>query len=76
MERGKGNGDVGRGTGNGGRGTGDGERGKGDGGRGMGDRKRVRGTRNGPAVIGHSCCGVPANVLSVCLFVFFAKRIK
>ena len=22
-----------------------------------------------PAVIGHSCCGVPANVLSVCLFV-------
>ena len=67
-----------RGTWDGGRGTGDGdgERGKGDGGRGMGDRKRVRGTRNGPAVIGHSCCGVPANVLSVCLFVFFAKRIK
>ena len=24
---------------------------------------------SGPAVIGHSCCGVPANVLSVCLFV-------
>ena len=23
-----------------------------------------------PAVIGHSCCEVPANVLSVCLFVF------
>ena len=22
-----------------------------------------------PAVIGHSCCGVPANVLYVCLFV-------
>ena len=22
-----------------------------------------------PAVIGHSCCGVPANILSVCLFV-------
>ena len=21
-----------------------------------------------PAVIGHNCCGVPANVLSVCLF--------
>ena len=32
----------------------------------------------GPAVIGHSCCGVPANVLSVCLFVclFLAKLIK
>ena len=30
-----------------------------------------------PAVIGHSCCGVPANVLSVCLFVcFLAKLIK
>ena len=27
-----------------------------------------------PAVIGHSCCGVPANVLSVCLF--FAKLIN
>ena len=26
---------------------------------------------SGPAVIGHSCCGVPANVLSVCLFVCF-----
>ena len=24
---------------------------------------------SGPAVIGHSCCGVPAKVLSVCLFV-------
>ena len=37
-------------------------------------------TINGPAVIGHSCCGVPANVLSVCLFVclfvFLAKLIK
>ena len=31
---------------------------------------------SGPAVIGHSCCGVPANVLSVCLFVFWAKLIK
>ena len=59
-----------------GKGKGDGERGTGDGERGTGVRKRVRGTRNGPAVIGHSCCGVPANVLSVCLFVFFAKRIK
>ena len=30
-----------------------------------------------PAVIGHSCCGVPANVLSVCLFVFGeANKIK
>ena len=31
-----------------------------------------------PAVIGHSCCGVPANVLSVSLFVclFLAKLIK
>ena len=29
-------------------------------------------------MIGHSCCGVPANVLSVCLFVcfFLAKLIK
>ena len=26
---------------------------------------------SGPAVVGHSCCGVPANVLSVCLFGFF-----
>ena len=26
-------------------------------------------TINGPAVIGYSCCGVLANVLSVCLFV-------
>ena len=26
-------------------------------------------TIHGPAVIGHSCWGVPANVLSVCLFV-------
>ena len=25
----------------------------------------------GPAVIGYSSCGVPANVLSVCLFVCF-----
>ena len=25
---------------------------------------------SGPAVIDHSCCGVPANVLSVCLFFF------
>ena len=24
-----------------------------------------------PAVIGHSCCGVPTNVLSICLFVCF-----
>ena len=32
---------------------------------------------SGPAVIGHSCCGVPANVLSVCLFVcFLAKLIE
>ena len=31
---------------------------------------------SGPAVIGHSCCGVPANVLFVCLFVFLAKLIK
>ena len=33
---------------------------------------------HGPAVIGHSCCGVSANVLSVCLFVclFLAKLIK
>ena len=36
-----------------------------------------------PTVTGHSCCGVPANVLSVCLFVclfvfFFgeAKKVK
>ena len=33
-----------------------------------------------PAVIGHSCCGVPANVLSVFLFVFLffgeANKIK
>ena len=31
------------------------------------------------AVIGHSCCGVPANVLFclfVCLFVFLASLIK
>ena len=47
------------------------ERGKGNGGWGTGDGERVRGTK-----IGHSCCGVPANVLSVCLFVFFAKLIK
>ena len=37
-------------------------------------------TINGPAVISHSCCGVPANVLSVCLFVclfvFLAKLFK
>ena len=36
-------------------------------------------TMDGPAVIGHSCCGVPANVLSVCLFVclfFLAKLVK
>ena len=46
--------------------------------RGTGDRERVRGTRNGPAVIGHSCFCVPPNVLSVCLFVFFheANKIK
>ena len=25
----------------------------------------------GPAVIGYSCCGVPANVLSVCFVLFF-----
>ena len=25
---------------------------------------------SGPAIIGRSCCGVPANVLSVCLFCF------
>ena len=32
---------------------------------------------SGPAVIVHSCCGVPANVLSVCLFVcIVAKLIK
>ena len=32
---------------------------------------------SGLAVIVHSCCGVPANVLSVCLFFFFlAKLIK
>ena len=30
----------------------------------------------GPTVIGHSCCSVPANVLSVCLFVFFGKANK
>ena len=32
----------------------------------------------GPAVIGHSCCGVPTNVLSVCLFVclFFGEASK
>ena len=31
-----------------------------------------------PAVIGHSCCGVPANFLSVCLFVclFFGEANK
>ena len=27
-------------------------------------------------VIGHSCCGVPANVLSFCLFFFLAKLRK
>ena len=35
---------------------------------------------HGPAVIGHSCCGVSANVLSVCLFVclfvFFGEANK
>ena len=33
---------------------------------------------SGPAVIGHSCCGVPANVLSVCLFIclFFGEAYK
>ena len=32
---------------------------------------------SGPAVIVHGCCGVPANVLSVCLFVcIVAKLIK
>ena len=29
-----------------------------------------------PAVIGHSCCGVPANVLSVCLFFGEANKLK
>ena len=34
--------------------------------------------KSGPAVIGHICCGVPANVLSVCLFVclFFGEANK
>ena len=26
-------------------------------------------------IFGHSCCGVPANVLSVCLFVFFLAKL-
>ena len=49
------------------------ERGKGN---GDGGQETSTGNEKRPAVIGHSCCGVPANVLSVCLFVFFAKRIK